>query len=297
MFKGVFTPIITAFDRDGRIDYPANRLIINRLIDGGVNGILFMGSIGEFFALSYEEKKEFIRFAVQTVDHRVKVLIGTGGTVPAEVKALTRFAESEGADAAVIISPYYFKLDDESLYRYYSSAAASVRMPVLLYNFPDRTCVSLDPPLIRRLAHDCENIVGIKDTVDTISHTRKIIAGMKQETKAFSVFSGFDEYFLPNLTAGGSGIITGLTNIAPHVFTSLYSAYHEKRLDAVAMCQSKINRLMEIYDVSTPFISAIKAAVALLVPGIGSAPRQPFAACDDSQTDRIKVILRDAGIM
>ena len=297
MLKGVFTPIVTVFNEHGEIDYDANKKIIERLINEGVDGILFLGSIGEFFSFSMEEKMKFISFAVKTVNKRVKVFIGTGGTVVHEVVALTQYAENAGADAAVVISPYYFNLDEESLYRYYSEVASSVSMSILIYNFPDRTSVNLSPQLIHRLAKDYKNVIGIKDTVDNISHTRKIIAEVKQDTKEFSVFSGFDEYFVPNLMAGGSGIITGLTNIAPKVFVDLYKAFYENDMNTVRELQNKINILMKLYDISQPFISSIKTAVSIMVPGIGTDPRKPFASCSEQQIEKVKAVLKEAEII
>lgn len=297
MFKGVFTPVITIFNSNGEIDYQGNRRVIERLINSGVDGILFLGSIGEFFSLSLEEKKKFISFAVKTVNKRTKVLIGTGGTVVDEVISLTQYTESEGADAAVVISPYYFNLDEESLYNYYAQIAKSVDMPILIYNFPDRTSVNLSPQIIHRLAKDFKNIVGIKDTVDNISHTRKIIDEIKSDVNDFAVFSGFDEYFIPNLMAGGNGIITGLTNIAPELFISLYKAFEEDKLRVVNKLQNKINILMNLYDVSQPFISSIKIAVSMFVPNISASPRKPFSGCSEEQIERVREILIKANLI
>ncbi|MGB2822343.1 MAG: dihydrodipicolinate synthase family protein, partial [Phycisphaerae bacterium] len=133
MLSGVFTPVVTAFDAQGRLDYAANERIIEHLVRGGVHGILFLGSIGEFFALSSHEKRQLIRFAAHTVAGRASVLIGTGGTDVDEVVELTRHAKQVGADAAVVISPYYFLLDEASVYRYYAEVAARSQMPMLLY--------------------------------------------------------------------------------------------------------------------------------------------------------------------
>ena len=297
MLKGVFTPAILAFDPEGNIDYDANRRLMERLIACGVDGILFLGSIGEFFTLSFEEKKKLISFAVRTAAGRTRVLVGTGGTVESEVIALTRYAESEGADAAVVISPYYVRLDDGDLYRYYARVASGVKMPVLIYNFPDRTAVNISPLLVRRLAEDFPNIAGIKDTVDNISHTRKILRAVKDLPREFSVFSGYDEYFIPNLEAGGAGIISGLTNIAPGLFVSLYRAYGADDLAGVRKFQTDVNTLMGVYDASPLFISSIKAAVAQLVPGVCADPRRPHVGCSEAQTGEIRGLLEAAGLL
>lgn len=297
MIKGVITPVITVLNEDGRVDFKGNEEHINNLIEKGINGLLFLGSIGEFFCMTMEEKKEFVRFVVKKVNKRVPVFIGTGGTVVEEVIELTKYAELEGADAAVVISPYYFKLDDESLYRYFAEVAKSTDMPVILYNFPDRTTINLEPDLVLKLAKDYKNIVGIKDTVDNISHTRKLIQVVKSEIKEFAVYSGFDEYFIPNLMAGGDGLIGGLSNVAPKVFAELSNAFKEKDFKTVEIMQAKICILMKIYDVSQPFVSAIKAAVNTSGTQIIPAVKKPSEVVNSKQVDAIKNILKDADII
>lgn len=294
MLKGIYTPIITTFNEDGSLDLESNGKLIDYLIENGVNGILFLGSIGEFFTLTHEEKKEYIQFAIKRVNKRAVAMAGTGGTAVDEVIDLTRFAEKEGADAAVVISPYYFKLDEKSLYRYYADVASSVKMPIFLYNFPDRTAVDLSPQLVLRLAKDFTNIVGIKESVDNISHTRKTINLVKPQRPDFSVLSGYDEYFIPNLMAGGDGILSGLTNIAPKYFVEMYKAFLEKDFDAMSALQKKINILMELYDVSQPFVGAIKEATTQMVEGIKSECRKPSGALTIEQKNKVAKILLKA---
>ncbi|HWR45414.1 4-hydroxy-tetrahydrodipicolinate synthase [Sporomusa sp.] len=297
MFKGILSPVITILDKNGKLDFNGNKILINRLIDNGINGLLFLGSIGEFFALSKEEKQEFIRFVVRVVNKRVPVLIGTGGTVLDEVIELTRFAVQEGADAVVVISPYYFKLDSETIYRYYASLAQSTSLPIMLYNFPDRTAVDLAPELVLRLAKEFKHIVAIKDTVDNISHTRKLIQVVKAERPDFCVLSGFDEYLIPNLMAGGDGILGGLTNVIPHVFVDLMKAYTEKDLEKVAAAQGQISILMNLYEVSQPFVAAIKGAVAQMGVPITPGVKAPAAALTSQQMQVIQKLLIKANVL
>lgn len=297
MFRGILSPIITVLDEQGRLDFKGNEFHINRLIDNGINGILFLGSIGEFFALSMEEKKAFITFAIKTVNKRVPVLIGTGGTVQEEVIELTRFAEQAGADAAVVISPYYFKLGPETIYRYYANLARSTSLPIMLYNFPDRTASDLTPELVLRLVKEFDNIVGIKDTVDNISHTRKVIQLVKGQRPDFSVLSGFDEYLIPNLMAGGDGVLCGLTNIVPQLFAGLMNAYAAKDLDKVAAAQAKISLLMNLYDVSQPFIAGIKGAVAAMGVPIVPAVKEPATELTTTQLQTIQDLLKKAAVI
>lgn len=294
MFKGILTPMITILDEKGKLDYEGNKVVINRLIDNGMNGILFFGSIGEFFAFTMEEKKEFIRFAVRTVAKRVPVLIGTGGTCQEEVIELTQFAEKEGADGVVVVSPYYFKLDSDTIYNYYANLACSTPLPIMLYNFPDRTASDLTPDLVLRLVKAFSHIVAIKDTVDNISHTRKLIQVVKAERPEFTVLSGFDEYLIPNLMAGGDGVLCGLTNIVPEIFAGLLKAYQEKDFAKVTKAQTKISILMNLYDVTNPFIAGIKGAVQLRGVPISTAVRKPATAITEQQMNSVRSILEKA---
>lgn len=294
MFKGILTPVITILDGRGKLDFEGNEIVINRLIDNGMDGLLFLGSIGEFFALTNGEKREFIRFVVKIVGKRVPVLIGTGGTAQEEVVELTQFSEKEGADGVFVISPYYFKLDSETIYNYYATIARSTSLPIMLYNFPDRTAADLSPDLVLRLAKEFSHIVGIKDTVDNISHTRKLIQVVKEHRPDFTVLSGFDEYLIPNLMAGGDGVLCGLTNIVPDLFAGLMKAYHAKDFNKVVAAQAKVSMLMNLYDITNPFIAGIKGAVALRGVSISTAVKEPAAALTQWQMNAISDVLAKA---
>ena len=296
MIKGIITPSITVFNKDRTIDYKGNERHINYLIDSGVNGILFLGSIGEFFAMGMDEKKDFISFALETVVGRVPVLIGTGGTVIGEVIELSQYAVEKGAHGVAVITPYFFQFNQETLYNYYKMIAENVEGNIYLYNFPDRTGVNMPVELIYQLARDFDNIKGIKDTMDSISNTREIITQVKEglPEKDFVVYAGFDEYFLPNLLAGGDGLIGGLSNVVPALFAELYQAYVGGDFNTIARNSKKIGILMEIYKVSQPFFPAIKQAAALMGTGIEAVCKEPIKALNNNQIGRIKEIIRRA---
>lgn len=293
MLKGIITPMITILDKERRIDFEGNKKMIETLIEGGVNGILFMGSIGEFFAMKMKERKEFISFAVKTVNKRVPVLIGTGGTSVDEVIELTKFAEIEKADAAVIVSPYYFKLNDETIYNYYSDIAKNTKLPIFIYNFPERTAVNINPKLVLKLAGEFPNIVGIKDTVDGMSHTRELIGIVKGEIPDFAVFSGFDEYLIPNLLSGGNGLIAGLTNVFPKLFTDAYKAFTRGDFQEINKFQKKVNKLMSIYSVAPHFITTIKTIKALQGLDIVPMPKKPYGLLDNDSIEKVKKIIKN----
>ncbi|AOT69279.1 4-hydroxy-tetrahydrodipicolinate synthase [Geosporobacter ferrireducens] len=262
MFKGIYTPMITIFDETGGIDKASNGKLIEKLIEDGVDGIVLMGSIGEFFTLSLEEKKEFLKFAIKVIDKRTKIMVGTGSNDVQEVIELNQYVYELGADAVLVICPYFFSLGDHSLYEYYQKIAIESSLPILLYNFPERTSINMSVELVSRLAKEFDNIVGIKDSTVAFGNTRKYIEAVKKVKDDFCVFSGFDECLLPNLLSGGAGIIGGLSNFAAELFTSAYKAYQDGNLAKLIVFQEKINELMAIYDLSNPFILAIKEAVS-----------------------------------
>ncbi len=263
MFKGIYTPIITIFDEAGGFDWESNAKLIDKLIQDGVDGIVFMGSIGEFFTLALEEKKAYIKFAIEAVGKRTKVMVGTGSNNVEEAIELNQYAYELGADAALVLCPYFFSLGDDSLYEYYKKIAVEAPLPILLYNFPERTSVNMSVQLVSRLARDFNNIVGIKDSTVQFGNTRKYIEAVKEVRADFCVFSGFDECLLPNLLSGGAGIIGGLSNFAAKLFIDTHAAFQAGDNEKLAAYQVKINQLMSIYDLSNPFILAMKEAVSI----------------------------------
>jgi len=274
MYNGAFSPTITLFDHNGEIDYNSNEIHIENLVAGGVDGFLFLGSIGEFYNLNPMEKKSYIDFVIKTV------LIGTGGTNIREVIELSLYAEKAGADAVVIIQPYYMVLNETRTYAFYAQIAQSVTIEIFLYNFPDITGFSLPPTLIARLAQEFDNIIGIKDTVDNISHTRQIIDAVRPLRPEFIVFSGFDEYLLQNMMFGGNGVISGLTNVVPELFADLTTAIAENNLATIKRLSTKLSGLMALYTKADSFISSIKTAVSMKVPGICTDLREPGCHLD-----------------
>lgn len=291
------TPAVTALDENGHIDTEANKRIYEHLIRGGMDGILIFGSIGEFFALSMEEKKKMVREAVSFIDHRATVYIGTNSMEFEECVEFSNFALDAGADGVMVISPYYFNLPDSAVENFYDSLADRVKGPVLLYNFPARTGYDLKPEVILNLARRHKNIVGIKDTVGTMGHTRAVIQAVKSEFPEFLVFSGFDEFFAHNVLSGGDGCIAGLSNFAPAVAAGFAKAVRDNDLAAMQAYQRRIDSLMAIYDVAEQFIPIIKKAMVLCGVEMDPACAAPLLSADENETGKIREILKQAGII
>lgn len=290
-FHGVYCPSITVTKEDGTIDYELWGRHLDHLIEAGINGVLVFGSIGEFYAFNLKTKEEVMRFVIEHVAGRIKVLVGIGGTNPDEVVAFAVSAEQAGADALVAVAPYYFGPSDEAAESYYDIVCESSNLPVVLYNFPPRTGMDLSPELVTRLVSSHPGIVGIKDTVDNISHTRKIIETVRKIDPDFCVLSGFDEYYTVNRIAGGDGVLCGLTNVEPETFVTMHAAYERGDYQTALRCAERINTLMQIYDVADLFISSIKGAVRAKGLPISTDIRKPAVQLTGDQERRIAEIL------
>lgn len=291
------TPAITPLNSDGTIDEQGAKNLYDHLIRGGVDGILVLGSIGEFFALSMEQKKQLISLAVKYVDHRVQLIIGTADTVIDHVIELSNAALAEGADAVIVVPPYYFSLNEQSLEAYYDTLAKQIHGKLYIYNFPDRTGYSIPVETIRRLALRHENIVGCKDTISGMDHTRELIKAIKPVRPDFEIFSGFDDNFAHNVMSGGDGCIGGLSNLAPEVCSAWAAAFRRGDMEAVSAIQQKIDRMMSIYGVGMPFVPFIKRAMELRGIGVGSTATAPLPCASESDDRKLLAIMRAEGLV
>ena len=293
MFKGIFCPSITITDDEGKIDYDLWGKHLDHLADAGVNGVLLFGSIGEFYSVSLADKEAALEFAVKRVGERMKVFAGVGDTTYANVIEFTKFAEKAGADAVLAVSPYYFGPSPLTAENYFGGIAEATKLPVILYNFPARTGTDLTPELVASLAAKHPNICGIKDTVDTISHTRKVIRAARAVNPDFTVFSGFYEYYLVNRVSGGNGVLCGLTNVEPETFVKMHAAYEEGDFATAVACAERISKLMAVYDVCDLFVSAIKAAVKVKGLPISTKIFEPAVQATEANEAAIAELLAE----
>ncbi len=165
MFGGLMPAMVTPFDRRGELDFGAAEAVIEHLIEAGVSGISPLGSTGEATHLTFDERKRFAAEVVRLAAGRVPLVVGVGSSGTREALELARHAEGAGADAVLVVSPFYWKVGEEALFNHFAAVADSVEIPVLLYNIPMLTGIDLSPALIDRVATECPNVVGIKDTV------------------------------------------------------------------------------------------------------------------------------------
>lgn len=254
-------PAVTPFHADGTFDKESAAKLYDHLIANEIDGVLIGGSIGEFFGQTLTQRAEIARFAVKHIAGRMKVIVGTAHMNAEEIVPLSNTALEAGADAVMIVPPFYFCFGDREMYDFYTRMAKEIHGPVYIYNFPDRTGYSISPAVIRRLAEENSNIIGIKDTIGGMDHTREVIKAVKPIRPEFEVYSGFDDNFAHNVLSGGDGGICGISNIMPDVCSAWVKAANTGNLEQLAAIQQKINRCMDIYAIGAPFVPFVKEAV------------------------------------
>ena len=284
-----FSPVVTAFDKDGGIDAGACVGIWDRLIEGGVTGLVVMGSTGEFFSLKPSQKRELIELAAKHIKGRVEFFVGTGNMRMDDTVELSNIAFDNGADGVMVISPYYFNLTDDSIELYFGEVAKAVKGNVFLYNFPERTSYDLKPKIALNLIKKYSNIIGYKDTVGSMSHTRELITTVRDGGfDDFAVLSGKDENFAHTLLSGGNGSIGGLSNLYPEVCGAWVKAFEANDMEKVSCVQKVVDRMHDFGNIGSPFIPILKKAMILRGVEMQDVCQFPFMPATDAQTEKIK---------
>jgi len=258
MFHGTMTALVTPFINGG-IDEDAFRAHLDRQIDGGIDAVVPTGTTGEAATLSFEEHKHLIRIAVEHVAGRVPVIAGTGSNNTAESIELTQAARKLGADAALLISPYYNKPTQEGIYQHYKAVAEAVHLPLIIYNVPGRTRSNILPETVGRLSR-ISNIIGIKDAtadMEQLTHT------MDAAGERMKYYSGDDATVMPFMALGGHGVISVVSNIAPERMKQLTSAMHSGDCAAARTVQLALRELNKAMFVQSNPIP-VKAACAMM---------------------------------
>ena len=259
-FAGVWCPSITPMDNDGKIDLNGLSLHLKRLTEAKIDVILLMGSIGEFASFTLEERLVLIREA--RAMSSLKMVANVSSTCQNDVLLMAQEAYRAGYDAVMILPPYYYGQTAKQLLSYFRQLGQTLSGKWFAYNFPARTGCDLTPELVATLAAEFPNFAGIKDTVDCQSHTRSMIQTTRAVREDFAVLSGYDEYYIPNLLAGGAGIISGLNNVMPELFVSAREAFKQGDLAALRDIQDQIGTYMSIYAIGEDFVTTIKTVVS-----------------------------------
>ena len=285
-FSGTYTALITPF-RDGAVDIPAYRALIERQIIGGVDGIVPVGTTGESPTLDTDEHIEVIRLAVEFAAGRCEVVAGTGANATAEAIELTQAAEKLGATGTLQVSPYYNKPSQEGLYLHYKAIAESTSLPIMLYSVPGRTSIEIAPETTARLAADCPNIVAIKEAGGSVDRINQLVQAVPGD---FAILCGDDPLTLPFVACGACGLVSVASNLIPDVMARLVRACRNGSFDEALEIQKQYYPLMRGLMTLDVNPVPIKTAVALL-GHCSPELRLPLAPLGADQAAKLKALL------
>ena len=292
IFKGAGVAIVTPFHEDGSIHYEKFAQLVEEQIAGGTDAIIVCGTTGESSTLTHEEHLDLIRFCVETVKGRIPVVAGTGSNCTETAIYLSQEAQKYGADALLLVTPYYNKATQNGLFAHYKKVADSVKLPIILYNVPSRTGCNIMPQTAVRLCMEVENIVGIKEASGNISQVAKLqsLADGKVD-----VYSGNDDQIVPILSLGGKGVISVLSNVAPGQTHDICQKFFDgdvegstrEQLRAIDLCDALFCEVNPI---------PVKAALNLMGKEVGPA-RMPLSQMEPQNVERLKKAMKEYGIL
>ena len=297
-FCGCIPPVSSTFTQDGKVDREAAKRLADYLIEHGVHGLFYLGTGGEFSQMSKEERMEMAEAGVAAAAGRVPVLIGVGSPNTREAVELAKHAEKIGADGIVVINPYYWKVSAVHLDAYYHAICSAVKLPVLIYNFPDLTGQDLNAEVVKRLVLANPNIVGIKETIDNVGHIRAMISTIKPIRPEFSVLAGYDDHLLNTLELGGDGSITASMNFAPELSVGIYEAFKKGDYQKAVELDKKLVQLPALYGLEVPFMSVIKYAT-VLATGVemNTYSLPPVRPLTEETKEAVKAFLAAKGVI
>lgn len=276
--KGSITAIVTPFNDNGAIDFEAYKTLLNLQLKNGTSGIVVAGTTGESAALTEDEYAALIRFTVQHINGEIPVIAGAGSNVTARAIRHSYVAKREGADALLILNPYYNKPTEEGIFRHYKAIAENIELPIILYNVPGRTGYNMKASLTLRLAKEIENVIAIKEASGDINQVMEIIANRPE---GFKVFSGDDALTLAVLAAGGEGCISVVSNQVPLQFSRMIHAALEGNYTLARKIHFELFNLMNLNFIES---NPIPVKTALYFMGlIKNNFRMPMLAMENEK--------------
>lgn len=286
IFKGCGTAICTPFDEKGEVNYDVFEKFIEFQIENKADSIIVCGTTGESATMSVDEKKEVIEFVVKKVNKRIPVIAGTGSNNTIEAVNMTKYAESVGADGALIVTPYYNKTTQKGLIKHYERIAQNTNLPIILYNVPSRTGVNIEPETCVELSK-IKNIVGIKEASGNVSQIAKIASLCGNE---LAIYSGNDDQILPVLSIGGIGVISVMSNIKPEYVHNMICEYKKGNIEKAEEMQIKALELINLLFCEVNPIP-IKSALRIIGYDFGE-PRLPLVKMSDDNLIKLERALK-----
>lgn len=290
--RGSIVPLVTPFTQDGRFDAQSFTRLIEWQIESGSHGISVTGTTGEPSALSLLEREQVMDMAVRTIRGRVPFVPATGTNNFQETLHLTRLAERLGADAALVIVPYYNRPSQEGLYCYFQALATQVELPLIIYNIPGRTAVNMSPATMARLRRNCPSIVGVKESNKDFEHVSHVLASCGRD---FLVYSGIELLCYPMLAIGGVGHVSATANILPREVADLYNLVAAGRWHEAIDLHYQLLPLNEVL-----FLETNPGPLKWAMGRLGQiAPTLRLPLCEPSVENqaRIEAVLKDYGLL
>lgn len=287
MFKGSIVALITPFKKDGSIDEERLLFLINRHIKSKTDAILVCGTTGESATLSHEEHKRVVKIAVEGARKRIPIIAGAGSNSTREALDLSSFAKRVGADASLVITPYYNKPTQEGLYQHYRKISSEVKLPLILYNVPSRTGINILPQTVARIYKDCKSVIGIKEASGSMDQITKI---MTLVDRKFVLLSGSDEITLPILSVGGCGVISVVANIMPKENHNLVDSFLKGNYETSKRIQLYLYELIKAMFIETNPIP-VKTSLGLMGL-IESFLRLPLYRMSEDNLKKLKNVLK-----
>ena len=285
VFTGCGTAIATPFTEDG-VNFEGFGRLLDFQLSNNIDAIIVCGTTGESSCMTTEEKKSTIKFAIDRVNKKTKVIVGTGSNNTMSAIEMSKYAESVGADALLLVTPYYNKTTSQGLIAHYTAIANSVNIPIILYNVPSRTGVNIDPKTCFELSK-VKNIVGIKEASGNISQVAKI-ANLCGDN--LYIYSGNDDQVIPILSLGGKGVISVLSNVMPEFTHEMTYNYFNGNVDIASKMQLDV---LDLIDALFCEVNPIPVKYALNLMGYDfGVPRLPLVELSDSNKEKLKNIMR-----
>lgn len=291
IFTGSGVAIITPFNEDETINYPELKKLIEFQIENGTDAIIICGTTGEASTLTDEEQIDCVRYAVEVVNKRIPVIAGAGSNHTSHAIELAQGCEKAGADAVLLVTPYYNKTTQKGLIKHYKMIAESINIPIILYNVPSRTGLNITPKTCYELSK-IKNIVAIKEASGNISQVAEIAALCGPD---FDIYSGNDDQVLPLLAIGGKGVISVLANVAPRYTHDMVASYLNGDTKTATKMQLDALHLINMLFCETNPIP-VKAAVGLMGYNTGSC-KMPLCEMDENNFENLKKAMEDFGII
>ena len=291
IFKGAAVALVTPMKANGEVDFEKLNELIEFQIKNGTDAIVACGTTGEASTLSHEEHIKVIKETVKTVNKRVPVIAGTGSNSTETAIYLSKKAEEAGADALLLVTPYYNKATQKGLVEHFVKTAEAVKIPAILYNVPSRTGCNILPATVKEIARRASNVVAIKEASGNISQVAELASIMDEN---FAIYSGNDDQIVPLLSLGGIGVISVLSNIAPRETHDIVASYLEGDVKKSARLQLEAIDLIKSLFIE---VNPIPVKTALNLMGMNAGPlRLPLTEMDGANVEKLKKSLADYGI-